>query len=493
MPRYKQMPMQPDQMMLFSQSVEDALPAESDVRGFNDVMECLDYSVVESKCSQLGCPPYPPQVMVKILGYAYSKGLRSSRKIEDLLKVDIRLIWLAGGLKPDHNTIARFRKENWHELELLFKDSVRVCIEAGLVFLNAVATDGTKIKAAASKKCVYSQSKLDRQLAGVKKILQEAEEIDTAEDAMFGANSSNELPNHLRDAKARKAKLEEIAKRLKSSNKSAVVDSDADARVMKTMEGKLPAYNLQASVDTEKQIIVAMKLTQSENDIGKLPEMVEEIESNTGLCPDISLVDKGYGNEETLKWLDDKHDALIPLQEQPQESSRNDLFSSKCFLADDERDVLICPAGRELTYRGENKTGSGMYRRYCANGCQSCSFYKECVHSGRGSRRVDISMVFNQRKAMRERLESPTGRELYALRQETVEPVFGQMKSNQGFDRFICWGIKGSIAEVALACLAHNVMKCAAIAAIKALLSFKCIVTSTHTDWIFRQHQKLVA
>ena len=79
-------------------------------------MECLDYSVIESKCSEVGCPPYPPKEMAKILTYAYSKGIRSSRKIEHRLKVDVEFMWLSGGLKPDHNTISRFRKENWREL-----------------------------------------------------------------------------------------------------------------------------------------------------------------------------------------------------------------------------------------------------------------------------------------------------------------------------------------------------------------------------------------
>jgi transposase len=96
--RYKQMPLHRNQVVLISQSVDESLPADSDVRGFDDVMECLDYSAVESKCCDRGCPPYPPNVMVKILGYAYSKGIRSSREIENSLKVDMRFIWLAVGL-----------------------------------------------------------------------------------------------------------------------------------------------------------------------------------------------------------------------------------------------------------------------------------------------------------------------------------------------------------------------------------------------------------
>src|ERR1035437_10338728 len=389
MARYKDMPLDPTQLMLYSTSVDEALPGDSDVRGFRDVMDYLDYSSLESSCSRTGRPPYHPKVMAEILGYAYSKGMRSSRRIEELLNVDMRYIWLAGGYKPDHNTIARFRKDNWAELESLFKESVRVCCEAGLIYLNAVATDGSKIAAAASSRRVYSKSKLERALSGVEKILKEAEEVDSAEDEMYGSEKGNELPEGLKDAGARKARLEEIAKRLKECDRTTVVETQADARVMVTKAGKLPCYNLQASVDAENQIIVAMKLTQNENDVGKLPEMVEEIESNIDLSPDVSLVDNGYVNEETLSWLGETgHDALMPVQSQPQESSRNDLFCSRCFLLDDERDALVCPAGRQLLFKGIYKTGTGHYKHYAATGCKSCSFCKQCVGKGKSSRSI---------------------------------------------------------------------------------------------------------
>lgn len=483
MPHFKSMPMHPSQVMLFSRSVEDALPRDSDVRGFSDVMECLDYSDIESRCSDMGCPAYPPKVMARILGYAYSKGIRSSRSIEGLLSVDVRFIWLAGGLRPDHNTIARFRKQNWLELVGLFKDSVRVCSEAGLVFLNVVATDGTKIESAASNRRVYSKKRVDRELAAVEKILAEADEVDRAEDALYGSGTADELPEHLRDSKARKARLEEIAKRLKDSKKTAIVETDSDARVMMTGDGKRPCYNLQASVDAENQIVVVMKLSQAENDHGQLPEMVCAVESNTGLSPDVCVADCGYSDEETAMWAQESgHDVVMPIGEHPQESARNDLFCSKCFVADEKRDVLVCPAGRELTFRGKSRTGSGTYRRYHANGCQSCSFYRQCVSNGRGSRRVNVSMVAAQRKQMRERLASTDGKALYRLRRETVEPVFGQLKANRGLDRFICWGKEGACAESALMFLAHNVAKCVANAAALAY-----VAAETATKGFFRR------
>jgi transposase len=462
MPLYKEMPLDPSQVLLFPKSVDEALAKDSDVRAFNDVMECFDYTEIESKCSGSGCPPYPPKVMVKILGYSYSKGIRSSRKIEEMLKVDVRLIWLAGGFTPDHNTIARFRKENWRELAGLFKDSVRVSSEAGLVFMNEVSTDGSKILAAASKKRVYSQARLERELLRVDEILREADELDRAEDKEQ-SGASGKVPEHLADARKRKERLEEIAKRLKESSSNTVVESDPDCRLMQTKDGKRPCYNLQASVDGEEQIIVAMKLTEAENDHGQLGGMMSEVEANTGFSPDTALVDCGYCDEASLTWIDESgQSVLMPIQEQPQKARSIDLFSSKCFFKDPEVDALICPAGAKLVFKNVYQCSSGKYREYRGDRCGDCSFRAECVGAARGGRRVRLSVVEHVRVMMRESLKTVEGRKLYAKRRQTVEPVFGQMKSNRHAGRFLCWGLEGASAEAALMCMVHNVLKCAA-------------------------------
>jgi transposase len=455
------MPMHPNQLMLFGQSVEGALPEDSDVRVFAEMMGYLDYSSLESKYSDLGCPAYPPDILAKVLAYAYSNGIRSSRKIEEVLLVDVRFIWLAGGLKPDHNTLARFRKGSGGELKGLFKDSVKLCMRAGLVFLNSVSTDGTKIVAAASRKRIYDNERVEREMKRVEKILQEAEEADRAEDETFGSGNGREMPEDLKDAHSRKAKLNEIARELQESKSKNVVSSDPECRVMKTRShGKCPAYNLQASVDAETQIIVAMELTQSENDIGYLPSMTAQIEENTGMSPDISLADTGYCDEATLKWIEEsKHDVLMPPKEQPQEANRNDLFASKCFVKDDKRDVLICPAGRELKFTSEQRMGSGNYRQYSCSGCKNCSFHRQCC-GNKSNRRISISVVAHIRQEMCDRLKTKEGKEQYSLRQETAEPVFGQMKSNKGFIRLLLHGRAGAIAETALMCMVHNITKC---------------------------------
>ena len=461
MARFKEMPMAPSQLMLYGRSVEDALPQCSDVRVFNEMMDYLNYSALESGYSEMGCPAYPPKTMVKVLGYAYSKGIRSSRRIEEALSIDVRFIWLAGGLAPDHNTIARFRKDGGSELENLFKDSVKLCMRAGLVFLNSVSTDGSKLVAAASKKRIYNEERLEREMRRVEQILQEAQEIDRAEDELYGSGNGREIPQELKDARARKEKLQEIAEQLKETQSKNVVSSDHECRVMKTRNnGKCPAYNLQASVDTDNQIIVAMELTASETDHGYLPKMVEQVESNTGAASDISLADSGYQDEETLKWIEQSnHDVLMPIME-PHESKRTDLFAGRCFVYDDERDVVICPAGRDLVFGGQYKLSSGTYKRYAAAGCKSCSFHRKCCGK-KANRRINVSIVAHVRQRMRDRLQTQQGKQIYSARKQTVEPVFGQMKTNRGFGRLLVHGYAGALAETALMCLIHNILKCA--------------------------------
>lgn len=462
MAQYKQLPLPPEQLMLFGTSVQDALPPDSDVRSFNDVMECLDYSAVEHPRSGAGAPPYPPRQMIKVLVYAYSRGIYSSRAIEENLRYDIRFIWLSGGLKPDHNTLARFRKDNYEHLTQLFKDSVRVCCRAGLVLLNTVAIDGTKIGAASSRRRIYNEERLERELAAVEKILAQADETDRAEDESDTSSDDDGPSDEIKDAKARKARLAEIAKQLQESDRKSVVSSEPEARVVKTTDRTRPGYNLQASVDSHKQVIVAMKLIQHEVDSGELPAMLEETVANTGSSPDVTLADCGYSDESTLKWIaQTEHDVLMPVRTQYREKRRrNDLFASRCFLAAQGEDALICPAQRKLTFRVEHFCGGGTYRQYRADDCRDCSFYSQCVGSGGKSRRVNISVVAAQREQMTQRLASPEGRQLFGQRSATVEPVFGQIKRNMGFNRFTCWGLAGAKAEAALVSMAHNLKKC---------------------------------
>lgn len=472
MPRFKQMPQDPSQIWLMPPSMDEMVSEDDDVRVLSEVMDQLEWSILESTYNERGTPAYPPRVMTKVLVFAYSKGIRSSRKIEELLENDVRYMWLAGGLKPDFHTIARFRKDKFESLSRLFADSVRVCKSLGLVNLNIAAFDGSKVSASASKRSLYDQKRLDKELEAVKEILREADEADDREDAELGEHNGREIPEHLRDAKKRKSMLEELKKKLDQSNSKIISSSDTDCRLMKTRDGFKPAFNVQAAVDSEHQVVLAMKVTGSENDHGQLPGMLTEVKKNCGMSAVMALADTGYCDEGTLVALEEMgQDALIALGKHPIAAKDNDLFASKCFLADSERDVLICPAGRELSLGVECQCGSGRYRVYSAHGCGTCSFINQCVKSGRGSRRVFVSCNERARHRMKDKLSRPGCKVLYGLRSQIIEPVFGQIKHNRSFRKFLLRGLDGATAEMSLVFLGYNLLKCLKKAAIPAFLA----------------------
>ena len=211
MSNFKKMPMEPTQILMFPRSLNDSIPHDSDVRALSEAMDMMGWSVFKTGYSDTGCPPYPPKVLAKILTYGYSKGIRSSRALEDTVKNDKRFIWLAGGLEPDHCTISRFRKDKQSELKAAYKETVKLCMRAGLVLLNTVSTDGSRIPARTSKKSLFDESRIDKVSEAIDKIFQETDEIDRREDEMYGEKSGRELPSELRDAKKRKEKLREVA------------------------------------------------------------------------------------------------------------------------------------------------------------------------------------------------------------------------------------------------------------------------------------------
>ncbi|MGC9420872.1 MAG: transposase, partial [Rhodovulum sp.] len=355
---------------------------------------------------------------------------------------------------PDHDTIASFRKEHIEELGGLFAQVLLLCREAGLVKLGHVAIDGTKIKANASKHKAMSYDRLceaERKIAEeVERLMAEAARVDAEEDALYGKGKrGDELPAELsrresrlekiREAKsaleaqakaaaeakaaAAKAKLEERAKKEAETGKKpggrppAVPNpeeakpdpkaqrnfTDPESRIMPDGSNKgsfLQGYNAQAAVDGEAQIIVAAELTQETNDKRQLVPMSEQVVENVGRLADTTSADAGYFSEEAV------------------ESEQ---------LAGT---LLLVPPGRQ-------KHGSQ-------------------ADEAEDPETVQVS---EPKARMRERLKSEGGAALYKMRKAIVEPVFGQVKSVRGFDRFSLRGFANARGEWLLIAATHNLLK----------------------------------
>lgn len=442
-------PYQPNQLLLLPPDMRQWLP-EDDLSYFiMDVVNELDLSAIYQSydSSRGGQAPFAPKMMTSLLLYAYCVGIPSSRKIEKATYYQIPFRVISADQHPDHDTIAEFRKRHLKALSGLFVQALLLCRQVGLVKLGHVSLDGTKVKANASKHKAMSYGRMEKkaeELEGeVKRLLAEAQAVDDAEDARYGKDKrGDELPKELRFKQDRLRKIKEAMKSLEADSK-AEVDvkreeirlkeqtlekegrkhkgkkpkdpgdkpepkaqrnfTDPESRIMKDGASKSfeQAYNCQAAVDEESQIIVATNVTQQANDKQQLEPLVEKIKKNAdGETPEKLSADNGYFSESNVEYLE-----------------------------------------------GEGVDG------YIATNRQKHGDAPELAGCGR------IAKDATKQERMTRKLQTKKGCETYSKRKQIVEPVFGQIKETRGFRRFLLRGLENVSAEWDLICLTHNLLK----------------------------------
>src|SRR5437588_1257382 len=377
-------------------------------------------------------------MMVRLLLYGYCRGVVSSRRIERATYEDVAFRYLAADEHPDHDTIADFRKEHLAHLSQLFVQVLRLCQQAGLVKLGHVALDGTKVKANASKHKAMSYGRMKKaepELAAVVRgWLDKAQSADTREDEELGAERrGEEMPSWVSDKQRRLEKLREAKAALEAEAAQAAASkqetegqagapqrgratkdplgvpkdkaqrnfTDPDSRIMKSGDGFVQAFNVQAAVDADSQVIVAQTLSNHASDAQELAPAVAQIKQNTGRQARELSADAGYCSEENLKELNRRH--------------------ISGYVA----------TGRikhgQASVAGERKLRAG-----------------------------------SRTQAMRRKLQRAGRRSRYRLRKQVVEPVFGQIKQGRGFRQFLLRGLEQVTGEWSLVCTAHNLLKLAA-------------------------------
>jgi len=322
-------PYRPDEDFLLPPSPRDWLPEDHLAYFVSDVIDQLDLSAITARYEkeERGQPPYHPVMLTKVLVYAYCVGVPSSRRIQKRLVEDVAFRVLAAGNEPDFRTISDFRKIHLKALEQLFEQVLQMALEAGVMKLGRVALDGSKVKANASKHKAMSYGRMkekQKQLREeVRKLLQEAEQVDAEEDARYGKDQrGDELPEELRRRETRLKRIREAkrvleqrarekaeadgkpaeeAARAKPDHKAQYNFTDPESRIMKGADGFVQAYNVQAAVEEEFQLIVGQAVTQAANDKQQVAPMVEAIERQSGQRPEELLADSGYCSEENLE------------------------------------------------------------------------------------------------------------------------------------------------------------------------------------------------
>ncbi len=442
-------PWQPEQGQLLPQYTREALGEGHLACFFADLARVLDFSpILQGYTQECGQPPYHPVMMTLLLMYGYARGITSSREIERRCQTDLAFRYLAAGERPDHDTLCTFRLRHLEAFGALFVDTLRVARQAGLKKVGHLSVDGTKVKANASKHKAMSYGRMDEAMRTldeqVKKLLEEAAQIDAEEDRLYGrGRRGDELPEELKDPAIRAERLKQAKLRLEADKKVALAAqkekrlkkirrakqdleqeakdkakqkgqkaeeakpepkaqknfTDPDSRIMPRAGSFQQSYNAQVAVDADTQLILAQVVGQSPSDARQLEPMVEQVKANTGLLPQELSADSGYFCREDIEQVQQK--GVEP---------------------------FVAP--------GRSKHG------------------QEPQAAPRG--RPPKGLSFKQR--MQRKLQTKKGRQAYARRKVTAEPVIGQVK-NTILKGFSLRGLGKVRGEFSLACAVHNLKK----------------------------------
>jgi transposase len=496
----------PNQLMLLPPSLEDFIPPNHPVRVVNQVIDTIDLDPLLSKYKGGGCSSYHPRLMLKVLVYAYLANIYSSRKIEEALHQNIHFMWLSGMQYPDHNTINRFRSDRLKGiLKEVFSQVVQLLVESGHVDLKEVYTDGTKIEANANRYTFVwgraiktSRNRIQRQLQelwdyaeGVarqelennqpddfeqidaEKVKQTIEKIDKA---LAGKPVDKKVKQKLNYAKKNWPENLDKYDRYEQQigNRKSMSKTDPDATFMRMKEdhmlnGQLkPAYNWQIS--TQNQYVLDYTIHQDLADTSTLQTHVDSLIEILGDTPEVFVADAGYGSEQNYEYLEEKGiEAYVKYNNFHKEQTKKwkeDPKRIENLHYNPEKDCYYCPMGQPMRFIGASKRKSHRgyeqnTRLYQAQNCQGCPMRGPC-HKAKGDRKIEIyPRLVNYKEVIKQRLNSEKGKEYRSRRPIEPEAVFGNIKNNQGFRRFMLRGLEKVEIEAGLLSIAHNLAKLA--------------------------------
>jgi hypothetical protein len=422
-------------------------------------------------------------MLLKVIFFAYIRGVFSSRQIEKLCQENVLFIALSGDLRPDHATIARFVSRMENHITSLFQQLLLYCDELGLISGEHLAIDGCKISSNAAKESSGTFAELKKKQERLKTVAQglitKAKAADSAQDY------SHRVAKHHKKIERIKAFLEKNEKRMGSRGKEIKSNiTDNESAKLFSSHGIQQGYNAMAAVDSKRQVIVS---TQAEGSIHEGPFLKDLIDKAKLALPGritkntTVLADTGYFSEENCRLLfENGQSGIIPDNHFRQRDPRygrkptgrshnprlpkSGKFTSDLFTHDAKLNQYICPAGKRLGHDGK-KNNHGhlghMYRNKIGD-CISCHLQTQCLRKGAKSRSIFIvetpkSKTFSEK--MKALIDSPEGRELYSKRMGIVEPVFGNITVNKRLNRFHYRG-KAKVNTVwKLYCMVHNIEK----------------------------------
>lgn len=498
-----------DQIMAIPPSLDELVSKSHPVRIVNDVINRINIQGLLDAYKIKGSSSYHPQMLLKVLVFGYVSNIYSSRKLEMACRENVNFMWLSGMSFPDHNTINRFRGVRLKEaLRSIFEGVVKLLADEGLLSIDDVYVDGTKIEANANKYTFVWKKSIHTNKEKMKKALAEiwdyAQSVAKTEDDLPDPPDLTDINKEKVQATVDKlnavlADNKDVSKKMRSKlqyvtknyptkieeyeqqeailgERNSYSKTDTQATFMRMKEdpmlnGQLkPGYNIQIS--TSNQYIVNYTIHSNPTDTRTLSLHLDQHKQSYGKHPEAVTADAGYGSEENYDYLeakDIKGYVKYNMFNKEQKSS-NPIkvpFSVDNLYYNKDEDWYICPMGQRMTCLGtfKIKNASGFEqeaKKYQAKNCSNCPLNGAC-HKGTGNRIIQVNENLNRHKDRAyELLNSEEGIAKRKKRCCDVEPVFGNIKQNHNFRRFMLRGKDLVSIEWGLLAIAQNLRKKAA-------------------------------
>lgn len=465
----------------------------------------IDLSVFDARFNNddEGAPAYDPAVLLKIVLYAYSRGLVSSRSIERACRENVVFMALSGDTQPHFTTIANFVATLSTEITQVFRDVLLVCDEQGLIGKQMFAVDGCKLPSNAAKEWSGTRADFERKAGKMEKAVVHLLSQHRVRDGGERDDEIVERERHqIETLKRASGKLRQWLKsnqedRRGLSGKPVKSNlTDNDSALMKSAHGVIQGYTGAAAVDDRHQVVVHAEAFGVGQENALLPEVVDATHDHfkalgkpQALKDTAVTADAGYHSEDTLAQLADrKIDAYVAdtnfrkrdprfaeaYKHKPEEKRRepgehrSPWFQPQDFAFDPDALTCRCPAGKLLRLSSPNAVITGTkavtFKGTRAT-CEKCPLRVKCL------RRPDVSLIrqvaffqgrvherYPHTTAMRRKIDSRRGRALYAKRLGTVEPVFAHLRG-RGLHRFTLRSRRKVDTQWKLYCLVHNIQK----------------------------------
>jgi transposase len=462
--------------------VEELVPEDHKARAIWYLTGVMDlsglYDEIVTRQGEPGSAAWDPRLLLSVWVYAYSEQISSARLIERMMAYEPGLMWLAGLGEVNHHTLSDFRARHRELLDQLLAELLGVLSREGIVKLQCVAHDGTKIRAQAGTDTFRREATLEKEIAKAKQVVEELSQVGEQE----AEGERRRRAARERAARERAERLQQAAEELEKIRKgkdgegereqARVSLTEPEARIMKHGDNAIaPSYNVQISTDAERKIVVGVHVTQCSSDGRSLLPAMEQVQATVGKYPEQVIADGGFTNRQSIQEMNGKQIDFygsLPDAEAKQAAAMkaagiDPAFRPAAFVVMAEQKSLCCPAGKMLPYVRQSKKRDDTYHQYQANGadCVQCQFQKQCCPEKPSQGRTVSVRVSEAGEVteFREKMKSEAAQSIYRRRGPVAEFPNCWIKEKLGIRKFRLRGLAKAATEAMWAVLTYNIMQ----------------------------------